>query len=151
MLSCKTIQKAFMDRILMDPKMKVATLKEMCQTKLGAYAPYNMCQRARRAVLKEMHGSYVEEFATLWGYAAELLHSNPGSTVTIQAAPSTFSQLQMLLRKPMHVWKLTTWRRPRMEKDSRRRDEANVINQLHASNHVISPLMDYLTEANNLL
>ncbi|KAK8549131.1 hypothetical protein V6N12_062029 [Hibiscus sabdariffa] len=84
MLSCKMIQKAFMDRILMDPKMKVSTLKEMCQTELGAYAPYNMCQRARRAVLKEMQGSYVEEFANLWGYAAELLHSNPGSTVTIQ-------------------------------------------------------------------
>ncbi|KAK9044270.1 hypothetical protein V6N11_072583 [Hibiscus sabdariffa] len=84
MLSCKMIQKAFMDRILMDPKMKVSTLKEMCQTELGAYAPYNMCQRARRTVLKEMQGSYVEEFANLWGYAAELLHSNHGSTVTIQ-------------------------------------------------------------------
>ncbi|KAK8632566.1 hypothetical protein V6N13_072956 [Hibiscus sabdariffa] len=78
MLSCKMVQKAFMDIILMDPKMKVSTLKEMCQTVLGAYAPYNMFQRARRTVLKEIQGSYVEEFANLWGYAAELLHSNPG-------------------------------------------------------------------------
>ncbi|GMI82670.1 hypothetical protein HRI_001936300 [Hibiscus trionum] len=84
MLSCKMIQKAFRDRILMDPKMKVAALKEMCQTELGAYATYDMCRRARKTVLKEMHGSYVEEFANLWGYAAELLQSNPDSTVTIQ-------------------------------------------------------------------
>ncbi|KAK8554035.1 hypothetical protein V6N12_031013 [Hibiscus sabdariffa] len=45
---------------------------------IWAYAPYNMFQRARRTVLKEIQGSYVEEFANLWGYAAELLHSNPG-------------------------------------------------------------------------
>ncbi|KAK8489561.1 hypothetical protein V6N11_037046 [Hibiscus sabdariffa] len=31
-----------------------------------------------------LQGSYVEEFANLWGYAAELLRSNPGSTVSIQ-------------------------------------------------------------------
>ncbi|KAK8623432.1 hypothetical protein V6N13_118317 [Hibiscus sabdariffa] len=35
MLSCKMIQKHFRDIILMNPKMKVATLKEMCQTELG--------------------------------------------------------------------------------------------------------------------
>ncbi|KAL4323133.1 hypothetical protein GQ457_11G020900 [Hibiscus cannabinus] len=84
MLSCKMIQKHFRDIILMNPKMKVATLKEMCQTELGAYATYDMCRRARKAILKEMQGSYVEEFANLWGYAAELLRSNPGSTVSIQ-------------------------------------------------------------------
>ncbi|KAL4367460.1 hypothetical protein GQ457_05G035150 [Hibiscus cannabinus] len=49
-----------------------------------AYATYDMCRRARKAILKEMQGSYVEEFANLWGYAAELLRSNPGSTVSIQ-------------------------------------------------------------------
>ncbi|KAL4317957.1 hypothetical protein GQ457_18G005760 [Hibiscus cannabinus] len=76
--------KNFKDIILMNPKMKVATLKEMCQTELGAYATYDMCRRARKAILKEMQGSYVEEFANLWGYAAELLRSNPGSTVSIQ-------------------------------------------------------------------
>ncbi|KAK8976045.1 hypothetical protein V6N11_025544 [Hibiscus sabdariffa] len=83
MLSCKMIQKHFRDIILMNPKMKVATLKEMCQTELGAYATYDMCRRARKAILKEMQGSYVEEFANLRGYAIELLRSNPGSTVSI--------------------------------------------------------------------
>ncbi|KAK8537357.1 hypothetical protein V6N12_043523 [Hibiscus sabdariffa] len=48
-----------------------------------AYATYDMCRRARKAILKEMQGSYVEEFTNLWGYAAELLHSNPGSTMSI--------------------------------------------------------------------
>ncbi|KAL4324646.1 hypothetical protein GQ457_11G025520 [Hibiscus cannabinus] len=51
-----------------EPKRtRVATLKEMCQTELGAYATYDMCRRARKAILKEMQGSYVEEFANLWG------------------------------------------------------------------------------------
>ncbi|KAK8578010.1 hypothetical protein V6N13_076682 [Hibiscus sabdariffa] len=64
--------------------MKLSTLQEMCQSELGAYATYNMCQRVRKNVPKEKNGSYVEEFASLWGYAAELIASNPGSTVTIQ-------------------------------------------------------------------
>ncbi|KAK8521576.1 hypothetical protein V6N12_031470 [Hibiscus sabdariffa] len=42
------------------------------------------CQRARLNVLREKRGSYFEEYATLWGYVAELLHSNPGSTISIQ-------------------------------------------------------------------
>ncbi|KAL4308894.1 hypothetical protein GQ457_01G027650 [Hibiscus cannabinus] len=35
-------------------------------------------------VLREKRGSYIEEYATLWGYAAELLHSNTGSTIFFQ-------------------------------------------------------------------
>ncbi|KAK8972240.1 hypothetical protein V6N11_028946 [Hibiscus sabdariffa] len=84
MLSCKMIKKKFRDRILMEPKMKISTPQEMCKSELEVYATYNMCQRAKSDVLKEKQGSYVEEFASLWGYAAELLHSNPGSTITIQ-------------------------------------------------------------------
>ncbi|KAK8548200.1 hypothetical protein V6N12_061118 [Hibiscus sabdariffa] len=34
--------------------------------------------------LESKMASYVEEYATHWGYAAELLHSNHGSTVSIQ-------------------------------------------------------------------
>ncbi|KAK8608840.1 hypothetical protein V6N13_024252 [Hibiscus sabdariffa] len=60
--------------------MKVKTLKEMCKRELGVYASFNMCQRARKQVIKEFRESYVEEYANLWGYAAKLLKSNPGST-----------------------------------------------------------------------
>ncbi|KAK8625931.1 hypothetical protein V6N13_057086 [Hibiscus sabdariffa] len=56
----------------------------MCQSELGAYATYNICQRARKNVLKEKNGSYVEEFASLWGYAIELIQSNLGNNVIIQ-------------------------------------------------------------------
>ncbi|KAK8614785.1 hypothetical protein V6N13_068576 [Hibiscus sabdariffa] len=84
LISCKMIEKKFKDMIVSNPKLKVSTLQEICQSELGAYATYNMCQRARKNVLKEKNGSYVEEFASLWGYAAELIASNPGSTVTIQ-------------------------------------------------------------------
>ncbi|KAK8604370.1 hypothetical protein V6N13_099314 [Hibiscus sabdariffa] len=64
--------------------MKAKTLKEMCKRELGVYASFNMCQRARKQVIKEFRESYVEEYASLWGYAVKLLKSNPGSTVSIQ-------------------------------------------------------------------
>ncbi|KAK8477263.1 hypothetical protein V6N11_047467 [Hibiscus sabdariffa] len=43
--------------------------------------------RARKQVIKEFRESYVEEYANLWGYAAKLLKSNPGSTNV--ASPTT--------------------------------------------------------------
>ncbi|KAK9026500.1 hypothetical protein V6N11_039338 [Hibiscus sabdariffa] len=102
LISCKMIEKKFKDMILSNPKMKMSTLQEMCQSELRAYATYNMCQRARKNVLKEKNGSYVEEFASLWGYVAELIASNPGSTVTIQvdrdsAEIATFHRMYICL------------------------------------------------------
>ncbi|PPR83575.1 hypothetical protein GOBAR_AA37138 [Gossypium barbadense] len=38
----------------------------------------------RRGVLKEKKGFYIDEYVHLWGYAVELISSNPGSTVSIQ-------------------------------------------------------------------
>ncbi|KAK8525038.1 hypothetical protein V6N12_029886 [Hibiscus sabdariffa] len=67
MLSCKMIKKKFRDRILMEPKMKISTLQEMCKSELEVYATYSMYQRAKSDVLKEKQGSYVEEFASHWG------------------------------------------------------------------------------------
>ncbi|KAL4335326.1 hypothetical protein GQ457_07G003320 [Hibiscus cannabinus] len=109
LLSCKMIEKKFKDMILSNPKMKVSTLQEMCQSELGAYATYTMCQRARKNVLKEKNGSYVEEFASLWGYAAELIASNPGSTVTIQvdrdsAGIATFHRMYICLAAVKQGW-----------------------------------------------
>ncbi|KAK8676276.1 hypothetical protein V6N13_034327 [Hibiscus sabdariffa] len=92
LISAKYIQKQFKDIILANPKMKVKTLKEMCKRELGVYASFNMCQRARKQVIKEFRESYVEEYANLWGYAAELLKSNPGSTVSIHVHRNDVNQ-----------------------------------------------------------
>ncbi|KAK5834202.1 hypothetical protein PVK06_018076 [Gossypium arboreum] len=64
--------------------MIVATLKEICKNELRVYATYNICQRGRKGVLKEKKGFYIDEYVNLWGYAVELISSNPGSTVSIQ-------------------------------------------------------------------
>ncbi|KAK9026417.1 hypothetical protein V6N11_039257 [Hibiscus sabdariffa] len=118
LISCKMIEKKFKDMILSNPKMKVSILQEMCQSELGAYEIYNMCQRAKKNVLKEKNGSYVEEFASLWGYDAELIASNPGSTVTIQVdrdsvGIATFHRIASQPHEPIsigqtHVTKSTT-------------------------------------------
>ncbi|KAK8690163.1 hypothetical protein V6N13_088864 [Hibiscus sabdariffa] len=92
LISVKYIHKQFKDIILANPKMKVKTLKEMCKKELGVYASFNMCQRARKQVIKEFRESYVEEYASLWRYAAELLKSNPGSTVSIQVHKNDVGQ-----------------------------------------------------------
>ncbi|KAK8595124.1 hypothetical protein V6N13_016031 [Hibiscus sabdariffa] len=57
MLSCKMIKKKFRDRILMEPKMKISTLQEMCKSELEVYATYSMYQRAKSDVLKEKQGA----------------------------------------------------------------------------------------------
>ncbi|GMJ09281.1 hypothetical protein HRI_004597500 [Hibiscus trionum] len=69
--------------------MGVETLKQQCRQQLGVYASFSKCQRARFNVLKEKRGSYIDEYVNLWGYAAELLHSNPRSTVSIQVYRDT--------------------------------------------------------------
>ncbi|KAK8573871.1 hypothetical protein V6N13_096802 [Hibiscus sabdariffa] len=66
LLTCKHIQKVFKDRILLDPKMKTATLVTMVRQELGASVAHDMCQRAKKVVLREIRGSYVEEYANLW-------------------------------------------------------------------------------------
>ncbi|KAK8649115.1 hypothetical protein V6N13_129851 [Hibiscus sabdariffa] len=109
LISCKMIEKKFKDMILSNPKMKVSILQEMCQSELGAYEIYNMCQRAKKNVLKEKNGSYVEEFASLWGYDAELIASNPGSTVTIQVdrdsvGIATFHRMYICLAAVKQGW-----------------------------------------------
>ncbi|KAH1063426.1 hypothetical protein J1N35_028413 [Gossypium stocksii] len=82
-ISCKYIQEVFKDKILADPRMVVATLKEICKNELRVCASYNICQRARRGVLKEKKVFYIDEYVNLWGYVVELISSNPGSTVSI--------------------------------------------------------------------
>ncbi|KAK8655518.1 hypothetical protein V6N13_108093 [Hibiscus sabdariffa] len=61
LLTCKHIQKVFKDRILIDPKMKIATLVTMVRQELRASTTYDMCKRAKKVVLRERRGSYVEE------------------------------------------------------------------------------------------
>ncbi|KAK8554024.1 hypothetical protein V6N12_031002 [Hibiscus sabdariffa] len=84
LLTYKHIQKVFKEKILLDPKMKTATLVTMVRHELWASASYDMCQRAKKVILRESRGSYVEEYANLWGYAVELMYRNLGSTVSIQ-------------------------------------------------------------------
>ncbi|GMJ02049.1 MUSTANG 7 [Hibiscus trionum] len=84
LLTCKHIQKVFKDRILADPKMKTSALVTIVRQELGASASYDMCQRAKKVILRDSRGGYVEEYANLRGYAVELMHSNPGSTISIQ-------------------------------------------------------------------
>ncbi|KAK8590073.1 hypothetical protein V6N12_024456 [Hibiscus sabdariffa] len=109
LISVKYIHKQFKDIILANPKMKVKTLKEMCKKELGVYASFNMCQRARKQVIKEFRESYVEEYASLWRYAAELLKSNPGSTGTTQNfASSTTGPPGMVHGSTQNVASTTT-------------------------------------------
>ncbi|GMI71064.1 hypothetical protein HRI_000775700 [Hibiscus trionum] len=63
--------------------MKVDTLKEMCKHELGAYISYISVKELEKECFKK-RGYYVDEYVNIWGYAAELLRSNPGSTISIQ-------------------------------------------------------------------
>ncbi|KAE8663788.1 hypothetical protein F3Y22_tig00112888pilonHSYRG00008 [Hibiscus syriacus] len=57
--------------------------------------------KARYAILKDIHGSYVQKFASLWGYAVELLHLNHGSTITIQVDKDNLGVARF---HRMYVW-----------------------------------------------
>ncbi|KAK8548850.1 hypothetical protein V6N13_054381 [Hibiscus sabdariffa] len=103
MMNSKHIEKVYKENILVDPKMKVHTLKELCRQELGVYASYSMCQRARKHVLRKQKASYVEEYANLWGYAVELLQSNPGSTVSIQGLVPVINEFFPMLKYRMRA------------------------------------------------
>ncbi|CAI9290960.1 unnamed protein product [Lactuca saligna] len=79
------------------------------QVNLGSIVTYRQCRNAKSFSLDEISGSLVGHYEKLWDYGAELLRSNPGSTVSIEVNPmpdSTvyFKRMYVCLKGVKYGW-----------------------------------------------
>ncbi|KAL4393960.1 hypothetical protein AHAS_Ahas02G0104200 [Arachis hypogaea] len=71
-MSSQWLSKIFMKKICENPKVKLRTLIKKSHSKVKPLA------------LDEINGTYGEQYRRIHDYVAELLRSNPGTTVWIQ-------------------------------------------------------------------
>ena len=79
----------YKDRICQAPGMKIADFKKLISEELKCNVSFVMCKRAKKDVMNELLGNYVEEYASLWRYIEELKETNPGTTVVLCIEPNT--------------------------------------------------------------
>ncbi|KAL4315628.1 hypothetical protein AHAS_Ahas15G0204100 [Arachis hypogaea] len=83
-MSSQWLSKAFMKKICENPKMKLRTLIKKAHTKWNVDLTKTKAAKVKQQRLDEINGTYGEQYKRIHDYGAELLRSNPGSTVRIQ-------------------------------------------------------------------
>ncbi|RYR49882.1 hypothetical protein Ahy_A07g036411 [Arachis hypogaea] len=71
-------------KICENPKIKLRTLIKKAHSKWNVDLTKTKASRVKQQALDEINGTYGEQYRRIHDYAAELLRSNPGSTVQIQ-------------------------------------------------------------------
>ena len=59
-------------------------MKKDCRDELMLHVSIYKCKRAKKKIMEEMEGSYVDEFKKLEAYCHELRTSNPGSDISVE-------------------------------------------------------------------
>ncbi|RYR54357.1 hypothetical protein Ahy_A06g029614 [Arachis hypogaea] len=93
-MSSQWLSKAFMKKICENPKIKLRTLIKKAHSKWNVDLTMTKAARVKQQVLDEINGTYGEQYKRIHDYAAELLRSNPGSTVQIQVERPPKFQLE---------------------------------------------------------
>ena len=77
------ISKAVLPALIKNQEMQVRDIQDHVFRKYLCKVSAWQCHRARLRALYQIEGSLVEHYGRVWEYGAELLRSNPGSTVKI--------------------------------------------------------------------
>ncbi|RYQ90916.1 hypothetical protein Ahy_B09g096851 isoform A [Arachis hypogaea] len=93
-MSSQWLSKAFMKKICENPKIKLRSLIKKAHSKWNVDLTMTKAARVKQQALDEINGTYGEQYRRIHDYAAELLRSNPGSTVQIQVERPTEFELE---------------------------------------------------------
>ncbi|CAI9291251.1 unnamed protein product [Lactuca saligna] len=83
----KWIGKMLTNDILEKPRISYRNMVALVKKNFGLHVSVGQCRNAKNFALDEISGSLVGHYEKLWDYGAELLRSNPGSTVSIEVNP----------------------------------------------------------------
>jgi len=70
------LAKHFKNKIIIEPDLKIRTLKAQCRSELGVEVNTSVCKNAKAAIMRKIMRYYVEEFGRLWDYVGEIKKSN---------------------------------------------------------------------------
>ncbi|RYR11264.1 hypothetical protein Ahy_B05g079728 [Arachis hypogaea] len=93
-MSSQWLSKDFIKKICENPKIKLRTLMRKAQSKWNVDLTKTTAARVKQQALEEINGTYGEQYRRIQDYAAELLRSNPGTTVRIQVERPPEFQLE---------------------------------------------------------
>ena len=83
MVNPEWIAKHFIKLLCRRPKMKGREIQEAVKKKFLCEVSLGQCYRAKQKALEIINGKLTEHYARIWDYGAEILRSNPGSTVQV--------------------------------------------------------------------
>ncbi|KAK4264572.1 hypothetical protein QN277_025731 [Acacia crassicarpa] len=110
--SVKWLATHFKQKVQERPQYKVSDMKKDCRDELKLHVSIHKCKRAKKMIMEEMEGSYVDEFNKLEAYLHELRTSNPGSDISVEISKEAlesgrrvFSRMYLCLNASKTGWK----------------------------------------------
>ena len=108
----KWIGKHFMTEIIERPKLSLRKMKAQVSKKFNLNVSVHQLRNAKKFALQEVEGNLIEHYGKLWSYGAEIMRSNPGSTVRVDvdlvpdSNSTSFSKFYVCFKAVKDGWQL---------------------------------------------
>ncbi|XP_038693818.1 uncharacterized protein LOC119991542 [Tripterygium wilfordii] len=83
LLTTKYLVSKFYDLVAAHPDIKIRYLRPFMERQMELDVNLTLCKRVRKSILSDLVGNCMKEYGKLRDYAEELIHSNPGTTVSL--------------------------------------------------------------------
>jgi len=67
-----------------NPSLRIVDIRNKVTRKWNIAVAKSMARRAKTLTIKQVDGSFIEQFNRIYDYAHEILRSNPGSTAKVK-------------------------------------------------------------------
>ncbi|XP_038722029.1 uncharacterized protein LOC120014182 [Tripterygium wilfordii] len=83
LLTTKYLVSKFYDLVAAHPDIKIRYLRPFMERQMELDVNLTLCKRVRKSILSDLVGNCMKKYGKLRDYAEELIHSNPGTTVSL--------------------------------------------------------------------
>ncbi|XP_060179076.1 uncharacterized protein LOC132609216 isoform X2 [Lycium barbarum] len=85
-VKANTIAYYFKEKVQGNPKYKIKDMRADLKTAFNINASFGKAKRAKRMILEDLEGSFVDDYKKLVGYVNALKESNPGSDIILKVS-----------------------------------------------------------------